>query len=68
MANCSTVGTPYEARLMPLPTVTGAPYEDLAFKVVNREWEQSHKRGFRCRFERGILQVYFNFKRHRYRR
>ena len=64
----TVTGAPYEARLMPLPTVTGAPYEDLAFKVVNREWEQSHKRGFRCRFERGILQVYFNFKRHRYRR
>ena len=46
----------------------GPPYEDLAFKIVNHEWEQSHKRGFRCRFERGILQVNFNFKRHRYRR
>jgi len=46
----------------------GAPYEDIAFKVVNQEWETSHKRGFRCRFERGILQLYFNFKRHRYRR
>eukprot|EP00908_Phaeocystis_cordata_P010827 Transcript_21680.p1 GENE.Transcript_21680~~Transcript_21680.p1 ORF type:complete len:636 (-),score=346.15 Transcript_21680:280-2187(-) len=46
----------------------GPPYEDIAFKVVNREWEYSHKRGFKCRFERGILQLYFNFKRHRYRR
>lgn len=46
----------------------GAPYEDIAFKLVNREWETSHKRGFRCRFERGILQLNFNFKRHRYRR
>lgn len=34
----------------------GPPYEDLAFKIVNREWETSHKRGFKCRFERGILQ------------
>ena len=46
----------------------GPPYEDLAFKIVNREWEHSHKRGFKCRFERGILQLYFNFKRVRYRR
>ena len=46
----------------------GPPYEDIAFKVVNREWEYSHKRGFKCRFERGILQLFFNFKRHRYRR
>ena len=41
----------------------GAPYEDIAFKIVNQEWETSHKRGFRCKFERGILQLYFNFKR-----
>ena len=46
----------------------GPPYEDLAFKIVNREWEYAQKRGFRCVFERGILQLYFNFKRHRYRR
>ena len=46
----------------------GPPYEDIAFKIVNREWEMSHKRGFRCRFERGILQLHFGFKRHRYRR
>ena len=36
----------------------GPPYEDLAFKIVNREWEHSHKRGFKCRFERD-LQLYF---------
>ena len=46
----------------------GPPYEDLAFKIVNRAWETSHKRGFRCRFERGIFQLYFNFQRYRYRR
>jgi hypothetical protein len=36
--------------------------------LVNKEWEQSHKRGFRCTFERGIMHVYFNFLRTRYRR
>jgi hypothetical protein len=46
----------------------GPPYEDLAFKIVNKEWEYAQKRGFRCVFERGILQLYFNFKRHMYRR
>jgi len=46
----------------------GPPYEDLAFKIVNREWETNHKRGFKCRFERGILQLFFNFRKHRYRR
>lgn len=46
----------------------GPPYQDIAFKIVNREWEHSHKRGFKSVFERGILHLYFNFKRHRYRR
>ncbi|XP_043699946.1 cactin-like [Telopea speciosissima] len=46
----------------------GPPYEDIAFKIVNKEWEYSHKKGFKCTFERGILHVYINFKRYRYRR
>jgi len=46
----------------------GPPYEDLAFRLVNKEWEYSHKKGFKCTFERGILHLYFNFKRQRYRR
>eukprot|EP00741_Cyanophora_paradoxa_P009528 tig00001501_g9228.t1 len=46
----------------------GAPYEDVAFRIVNKEWEYSHKRGFKCTFERGIFHLYFNFKRYRYRR
>lgn len=46
----------------------GPPYEDVAFQIVNREWEHGQKRGFKSVFERGILHLYFNFKRHRYRR
>lgn len=46
----------------------GPPYEDVAFKIVNREWEFSRKRGFRSVFDRGVLQLHFNFKRYRYRR
>ena len=46
----------------------GPPYEDVAFKIVNKEWEYSHKRGFRCTFERGIFHLYVNFKRPKYRR
>jgi len=46
----------------------GPPYEDCAFKIVNREWQLSHKFGFRCVFDRGVLQLYFSFKRWRYRR
>ncbi|BDA46670.1 probable cactin [Coccomyxa sp. Obi] len=46
----------------------GPPYEDTAFKILNKEWEYSHKKGFKSTFERGILHLYFNFKRNRYRR
>ncbi|CAJ1390297.1 unnamed protein product [Effrenium voratum] len=46
----------------------GPPYEDVAFKIVNREWNISHKFGFRVVFDRGVLQLYFNVKRWRYRR
>eukprot|EP00871_Galdieria_phlegrea_P002885 jgi/Galph1/3598/GphlegSOOS_G2276.1 len=46
----------------------GPPYEDIAFKIANREWERSHRKGFRCSFERGILHLWFNFKKYRYRR
>ena len=42
--------------------------QDIAFRVVNKEWEYNHKKGFVSTFERGILQLYFNFKRQRYRR
>ncbi|KAK9791828.1 hypothetical protein WJX73_003147 [Symbiochloris irregularis] len=46
----------------------GPPYEDTAFRIINKEWEYSHKKGFKSSFERGILHLYFNFKRQRYRR
>lgn len=46
----------------------GAPYEDVAFKIINREWNRSRKRGYKCTFERGVLSLYFNFATHWYRR
>jgi len=46
----------------------GPPYEDIAFKIVNREWEYGYKRGFRCQFHNNIFQLWFHFKRYRYRR
>ena len=46
----------------------GPPYEDVAFKIVNREWNRSRKRGFKCTFERGVLSLYFNFTTHWYRK
>ncbi|CAJ0641130.1 8028_t:CDS:10 [Entrophospora sp. SA101] len=48
--------------------IAGPPYEDIAFRIVNREWEYSHKKGFKSSFDRGVLQLHFHFKRHYYRR
>lgn len=45
----------------------GPPYEDVAFKILNQEWDIGRKAGFKCIFERGVLQLHFNFKRHHYR-
>eukprot|EP00731_Ephydatia_muelleri_P016836 Em0009g1260a len=41
---------------------------DIAFKVVNREWDYSWKHGFKSHFNNNILQLWFRFKRNRYRR
>nr|GAT53896.1 NY-REN-24 antigen [Mycena chlorophos] len=46
----------------------GPPYEDIAFRIVNREWEFSHKRGFRSSFDRGCLSLWFSFRRNFYRK
>lgn len=46
----------------------GAPYEDVAFRIVNKDWEFGNKLGFKNVFERDVLHLYFNFKRNPYRR
>lgn len=46
----------------------GPPYEDIAFKIVNKEWDFSYKHGFRCQFQNGIFQLWFHFRKWKYRR
>ncbi|KAH6829304.1 cactus-binding carboxy-terminal [Perilla frutescens var. hirtella] len=46
----------------------GEPYQDIAFRIVNAEWDYSAKNGFKCTFESGTLRLHFNLKRLRYRR
>ncbi|RDA95623.1 hypothetical protein CP533_1138 [Ophiocordyceps camponoti-saundersi (nom. inval.)] len=50
--------------------IAGPPYEDIAFRIVDREWDFSAKRerGFRSTFDRGILQLHFQFKKIFYRK
>ncbi|KAI5359589.1 putative cactin, central domain-containing protein [Septoria linicola] len=48
----------------------GAPYEDIAFRIVDKEWDYSAKRerGFKSSFDKGILQLHFQFKKIYYRK
>lgn len=50
--------------------VAGPPYEDIAFRIVDKEWDYSAKRerGFRSSFDKGILQLHFQFKKVYYRK
>ncbi|PGH17964.1 hypothetical protein AJ79_00863 [Helicocarpus griseus UAMH5409] len=45
--------------------IAGPPYEDLAFRIVDKEWDYSAKRerGFKSSFDKGILQLHFQFKK-----
>lgn len=61
-------GTGEDATKLRITFKAGPPYEDIAFEIVNKEWEISERTGFKCEFDRGILHLYFNFKRHRYTR
>lgn len=44
----------------------GAPYEQLRFQIVNKEWDLADRKGFKCLFDRGILHLYFDFARNRF--
>uniref|UniRef100_A0A146KWR8 Uncharacterized protein C19orf29 n=1 Tax=Lygus hesperus TaxID=30085 RepID=A0A146KWR8_LYGHE len=46
----------------------GPPYQDIAFKIVQKKWQTSPQRGFRCNFVRGVFSLWFNFNRIWYRR
>ncbi|KAI0474107.1 mid region of cactin-domain-containing protein [Xylariaceae sp. FL0804] len=50
--------------------IAGPPYDDIAFRIVDREWDYSAKkeRGFKSSFDKGILQLHFQFKRIYYRK
>ncbi|KAI9728288.1 MAG: hypothetical protein M1834_007690 [Cirrosporium novae-zelandiae] len=50
--------------------MSGPPYEDIAFRIVDKEWDYSAKRerGFKSSFDKGILQLHFQFKKIYYRK
>lgn len=45
--------------------MAGPPYEDVAFRIVDKEWDYSAKRerGFKSSFDKDILQLHFQFKK-----
>lgn len=47
---------------------SGPPYEDISFRIVHKEWDIADKKGFKCIYSRGILHLYFNFKKYHYRK
>ncbi|KAL1304051.1 hypothetical protein AAFC00_000488 [Neodothiora populina] len=50
--------------------IAGPPYQDIAFRIVDKEWDYSAKRdrNFRSSFDKGILQLHFQFKKVYYRK
>eukprot|EP01029_Cantina_marsupialis_P031298 TRINITY_DN8955_c0_g1_i1.p1 TRINITY_DN8955_c0_g1~~TRINITY_DN8955_c0_g1_i1.p1 ORF type:complete len:620 (-),score=199.27 TRINITY_DN8955_c0_g1_i1:277-2136(-) len=46
----------------------GPPYKDIAFKIKNQEWNKGRRSAYRSLFERGVLELNFDFKRLRYRK
>lgn len=50
--------------------ISGPPYEDVAFRIVDKEWDYSAKRerGFKSSFDKAILQLHFQFKKVFYRK
>ncbi|KAF2644463.1 hypothetical protein P280DRAFT_172088 [Massarina eburnea CBS 473.64] len=50
--------------------IAGPPYADIAFRIVDKEWDYSAKRdrGFKSSFDKGILQLHFQFKKIYYRK
>ncbi|OII78163.1 hypothetical protein cand_035900 [Cryptosporidium andersoni] len=43
-------------------------YKDIAFSIIDKEWDKNTKSGFKNTFENGTLYLNFNFKSMRYRR
>ncbi|KAK9373381.1 cactus-binding C-terminus of cactin protein-domain-containing protein [Lipomyces chichibuensis] len=62
--------SPGESDTCVIKFIAGPPYHDLAFRIVDREWDYSSRRenGFRSSFDKGILQLHFRFKKIFYRK
>ncbi|KAK9323296.1 cactus-binding C-terminus of cactin protein-domain-containing protein [Lipomyces orientalis] len=61
---------PGESDTCVIKFIAGPPYQELAFRIVDREWDYSSRRenGFKSSFDKGILQLHFRFKKIFYRK
>ncbi|EMR08589.1 hypothetical protein PNEG_03065 [Pneumocystis murina B123] len=50
--------------------IAGPPYEDIAFRIIDKDWDYSAKRerGFKSSFDKGVLHLSFQFKKVFYRK
>ncbi|WBW73062.1 cactin, spliceosome complex subunit [Schizosaccharomyces osmophilus] len=50
--------------------IAGVPYQDIAFCIVDKEWDYSAKRerGFKSSFDNGVLSLHFQFKKTHHKR
>ncbi|CEF68275.1 Cactin [Strongyloides ratti] len=64
----TVVPDPNDEEFATITFKAGPPYMDIAFKIVNREWQVLHKKGFEAKFSKGIFRLSFFFKKYRYRR
>jgi hypothetical protein len=65
-----TTAPPGEEDTCIIRFISGPPYEDVAFRIVDRDWDYSAKadRGFKSAFEKGVLSLHFSFKKVYYRK
>merc|ERR1712088_51545 len=59
--------THYDFDNPPPKIVQGYKFNIFYPDLINKEWEYGYKRGFRCQFHNNIFQLWFHFKRYRYR-
>ena len=47
---------------------SGPPYEDIAFKIVNKKLDTLERHGFLCEFRGGVFRLHFGYKHLKYKR
>lgn len=54
--------------LVVIEFIASEPYRNIAFKIANGDWDKTPRAGYKSVFSHGILNLWVNFKRYRYKR